>query len=290
MKGVRLGVAGIGLIGGSIALRARRLGARITGFDADPAALREARARGAVDDVAADLASLARSSDVLVIALPVDATVKALQTLAPPDRDVDAWPSLIVDVASVKTAVGAAAGDVPHFVATHPLAGRERGGIGAADAALFAGRTWAYIPPGDAALETRVRAFIAAMEAEAVAVTAADHDAIVALTSHLPQALSVILGAALAEAVHEDPRVADLCGPGMLSMLRLARSPESVWRPIVAENAAPIASRLRSFAGQLVATAERLERGDVSRLMSFFGDARRVAGALEERFAALTRS
>lgn len=283
---MRLGIAGTGLVGGSIALRARAGGATVIAYDADPAALVRARERGAIDTIAIDLRELAAQCDTLVIALPVDATREALHALAGMPPGI--LPELTIDVASVKAAI--AAGPVPaHFVGTHPMAGRERGGIDAADPALFAGATWAYVPPAEGALEPPVRAFIEAMGALPLPVDATRHDEIVALTSHLPQALSVLLGAQLA-AASDGTQVKELCGPGMMSMLRLARSPESVWAPIVAANARPLAEQMHAFARTLMSVARGLEQGDISGLMAYFGDARRSADALEERLSTPARS
>jgi len=284
---MRLGVAGAGLIGGSIALRARGSGATVSAFDLDAAALVRARDRGAIDTVAPDLATLAAQCDTLVIALPVDATRATLETLAL--LPAGALPTLVIDVASVKA--GLLLHDAPaHFVATHPMAGSERGGIDAAKATLFVGATWAYVPPSNAALVARVRSFIESMGARPFPIDGELHDEIVALTSHLPQTLSVLLGRQLAEAARTDANVLALAGPGMLSMLRLARSPETVWEPIVAANARPLARALRELSASIDAVAAGLEQADISALMSYFADARRVSGELEERFSKADRS
>ncbi len=281
----RLGIAGVGLIGGSIALRARTLRVAVIGFDQDAATLARAHARGALDAIVPDLVSLARGCDTLVVALPVDAAVAALRAL-----EGVAGPRLILDVASVKVALLAAAASLPNYIGTHPMAGREHGGIDAADAALFEHATWAHSPHPGADLVDATRAFIAAMGATPLQIEPAEHDAIVALTSHLPQALSVALGAELAAAAADDPRVLELCGPGMLSMLRLARSPQSVWAPIVAQNAGPLAGRLRRLERMLAAAAAALEAGECAPLMSYFASAGAAAGILEERFLPGSRS
>ena len=232
MTAGRLGIAGLGLIGGSIGLRARTAGLPVLGFDRDSETLSRALARGAIDAAASDLPSLAAGCDTLVIALPVDATCEVLASLAGIDG-----PQLIMDVASVKRQPAQAGALVANYVGTHPMAGSERAGIEAAHGGLFANATWAYAPHPDESLLARTREFIALMGAVPLEIDPGEHDAIVALTSHLPQALSVMLGAALESAMEADRRVFDLCGPGMLSMLRLARSSESMWRPIVAANA-----------------------------------------------------
>ncbi len=257
----------------------------MTGLERDSSAASRALARGAVQALEADLETLARRSDTLVIALPVDATAAALERLTGV-----AGPELVIDVASVKAPLQRFTGRVPNYVGTHPMAGRERGGIDAAEGQLFEGATWAYATQPNPALAVRIRAFIAAMGARPLEIDALRHDAIVALTSHLPQALSVALGAELAGAMHTDPQVRELCGPGMMSMLRLARSPEAIWLPIISANAGPLGRQLRSIARALSAAADGLDAGDSAPLMSYFEAARCASGVLEERFSNTLRS
>ncbi len=285
MSAARLGIAGVGLIGGSIALRARSASTPVIGYDHDAATLARALARGTIDAAAPDLETLARDCETLVIALPVDATRDALYALAG-----NPGPALVIDVASVKAPLVRAGERVANYVGTHPMAGREQGGIDFADPGLFENATWAHMPHPDAALIAKTRAFITAMGAVPLAIDPERHDAIVALTSHLPQALAVVLGAELAAGTHDDHRVMELCGPGMMTMLRLARSPESIWAPIVAANARPIAVRLRSMARALDEAAAALEAGTTAPLMSRFARARAAVDELEERFIPSSRS
>ncbi len=276
MTGTVLGVAGVGLIGGSIALRAHAAGATVIGFDRDPAALTAAASAGAIDSTAPDLAALAARCDIVAIALPVDVTVAVLGSTPELAR-----PQLVFDVASVKGPIAAAAGGLARFVASHPLAGRETGGFGAADAALFDGATWAIAPAADAAAQARLERLVIALGAEPFFISAADHDRLVATSSHLPQIVSVALGAALAAAADTDKRVYNLCGPGMRSMLRLAASDAALWAPIAQANATAVADALETVAAALQATAGGLRGGDLTTLLAAFSDAHRAVAALE---------
>ena len=273
-----LGVAGVGLIGGSIALRAHAAGMRVIGFDRDPAALSAARAAGAIDETVADLAALAERAAVVALALPIDAVVDALTTV-----DALAQPQLVFDVASVKMPVAAAARRFPRFVGSHPLAGREIGGFAAADAALFTGRTWVVTPGGDAAARARLAELVALFGARSVELEPATHDRLVAATSHLPQLLSVLLGERLAELGASDPRAYDVAGPGIASMLRLARSPASLWTVIARANAGPLAAELRTAAQALETLAAELDRAEVDTLASYFARAGAAVDELDRR-------
>lgn len=275
-----VGVAGVGLIGGSIALRSRELGWDVVGWDHDPAAVDVARRRGALTGSAPSLAALAGAVDTLVLAGPVDVTldhiaeVSALSTVA-------VRASLILDVGSVKAPVARAGFSLAAFVPTHPIAGSERSGPAAARADLFAGCKWAYDPGFRPEALERARRFIVAMGAEPLAFESSAHDALVALTSHLPQTLSVALGARFSEGLRDGGAVA-LTGTGMRSMLRLAASSFSMWRPVLAANAGPLAQEVRALAAILTEVASDLERGDTAGVEILFGAAAVSAAALRE--------
>jgi len=271
VTGTVLGVAGVGLIGGSIALRAHAAGATVIGFDRDAAALAAAAAAGAIEATAPSLAELAQMCDIVAIALPVDVTAEVLATTPELDR-----PELVFDVASVKAPIVAAAAERTHFVASHPLAGRETGGFAAADAALFDGCVWALAPARDAAAQARLERLIATLGARPLVIAAADHDRLVAVSSHLPQLVSVALGAELAAAGDADRRVYDLCGPGMRSMLRLAASDAALWAPIAQANATSVAEALEALAAALQTMAGGLRAGDLAPLLAAFENAHRA--------------
>ncbi len=224
--------------------------------------------RGALTGTQPDFAAVAATCDTLVLAGPLEAVLAQLAALGAGLPH----PPLVLDVASVKVPVVAAGEAVAGFVATHPLAGSERSGPLAARADLFAGRTWTYEPTARPGPRAAARTFLAALGARPLAVAAARHDAIVALTSHLPQLLSSALGARLAAALPDDA-VAELCGPGIGSMLRLAGSPWPTWRPILAANAPGVAQEVRAMANVLLELAAALDSGAVDRLEPLFATA-----------------
>ena len=260
-----LGIAGVGLIGASIGLRAASAGVVVSGWDPELAHLATARARGAIAHAASDFVTLAREVDTLVLAAPLDATLDLVRALVQnPPRAL-----LVLDVASVKVPVAEAGRALPAFIATHPIAGSERNGPDAADAALFADRIWTYDAAAPADLAARARAFIASMGARAMPIDSTEHDRVVALTSHLPQVVAVALGARLGSRLDE-PGVGALCGTGMTSMLRLGSSAWHVWRSILLANGRPVAQEVRALANVLFSLAENLDGGDIDELGTIF--------------------
>lgn len=260
-----VGIAGVGLIGGSIGLRASAAGLVVHGWDPVGHHLAAARARGALAQTAGSFAALAEVADILVLAAPLETTLAQLaQLVAIPPR-----ASLAIDVASVKVPVSAAGAELGVFVATHPIAGSERSGPQAARADLFEGRIWTYDAQAGADATRRARDFIALMGADPRPIDSAEHDRIVALTSHLPQLLSVVLGAQLGGRLDE-PDVVALCGTGIRSMLRLGASSWAVWQAVLAANRFPVAQEVRTLAGVLLSAAEALETGKTDGLARDF--------------------
>jgi prephenate dehydrogenase len=239
-----VGIVGTGLIGGSIGLRARQNGFRVIGFDANRDALDSAAMAGAIDEPVAR-GELLASADVIAIAVPVDSTLGELGALR---ESPEIRATLVFDVASVKAPIVNAARGVAHFVATHPMAGSERSGPAAARADLFEGKPWLYVPPGHADLEKRARAFIESMGGLPSSVEASEHDRIVALTSHLPQALAFAFARrvnALGDAAKP------MCGPVAHELLRIGESNPLMWDPIFAANRPNIEEELRALFAEL---------------------------------------
>lgn len=248
---VTLGIIGTGLIGASIGMRARELGWRSIGYDASEAESSAALSRGALDEIVGRDGLLAEAN-TLIIATPPRAAVAELQALR--GRSIAA--NLVLDVASVKAPVCEAARCVANFVGTHPLAGSDRSGPGAARGTMFFEKPWVYVPPGDKPLEMRARDFIAAMGARAVASGAAAHDEILALTSHVPQLFATVFSKTARQQSVDD--LESFCGPVGSELLRLGNSGAALWREIFAYNGENVARRARELAAKLNAAAQAL--------------------------------
>ncbi len=237
----RLGVVGTGLIGASIGFAARARGWDVIGYDLDPAASSDAHRIGAIDSIA-DRDEIYERSDVIAIAAHVDATLDEIASLR--SRHLRDW-QLVIDVASVKGAVADAGANVAAFVPTHPMAGSERHGPGAARADLFEGRTWCYVPTPDGPRTSRAKAFIEELGATAFAVDAREHDRVVALTSHLPQLIAYAFTRCVDERAQSQPELVDaLCGPAARELLRLGRSAPQMWGEIFTINSDALAREL----------------------------------------------
>lgn len=248
---VTLGIVGTGTLGASIGLRGRELGWRVAGFDSAETQARTALDRGAIDEVLQP-DELYAQADTVVLAMPPRAIVDELRSLQ--GRKVRA--QLILDVASVKAPIVEAGRGLSNFVATHPLAGSERSGPAAGRGTLFFEKPWIFVPPGDNALELRVRNFIAAMGARAIASDAAMHDDVLALTSHVPQLFATVFSKTFRQRNIADSEA--FCGPVAAELLRLGNSNAELWREIFAYNSENVARHARELAAKLTAAAQAL--------------------------------
>jgi len=259
----RVTVVGCGLIGGSFALAMRRAGAcrRLAGWDASPHVLEDALARGVVDETDASFAGGEVSpSDLVYLAMPVGQIVEFLRA-----RGRQLKPgAVLTDAGSTKQEVcRAARRHLPRgrsFVGGHPVAGSHRPGLAHARADLFAGAPYVLTAAeggGDDAARAALEATLALLGARVVLMTALEHDRAMALVSHLPQLVSGALAATVGERP-DAPALAGVAGAGYRDMTRLAASPWSMWRDILATNPAQLAAALDAFVEKLAAVRDEL--------------------------------
>jgi len=267
----RIGVVGLGLIGGSIARALRSLATppEIAASSLDVRELDAAVAEGIVQRPDSP-ERIAASADFVIYATPPDATLAFLESHASRWRD----GALVTDVGSVKRAVVARAralGLGARFVGSHPMAGGERAGFAAARADLFAGaRVW--LTPVGPESEAAVRAADAvwrAVGAQPTSIDAEQHDRLVAWTSHLPQ----ITATALAAAIAASGFPADALGPGGRDATRLAGSPAALWEEILVANADLLQDPLLAMEGALGKLIEAVRARDVAAIHEVFGSA-----------------
>ena len=244
----RVGIVGTGLIGASIGLALRRDGVAVRGFDLDPARAQEAARRGATDDTAPDVASVAADADVVIIAVPVghvaELVIRALDAGAPVVTDVGSVKAPIVD------AVEAARPDrAAQFVGGHPMAGSEQDGVDGADPDLFVGTTWVFTPTErtDASAFSTVRRLLAPLGAEALAVTPADHDRLVAVVSHVPQLAAATRMDVATNGEAEPATLLRLAAGGFRDMTRIAAGHPAIWPDICVANRDEIVAALDGY-------------------------------------------
>jgi prephenate dehydrogenase len=255
----RIGVIGLGLMGGSIARALHARGVRVLGYDRDGTQLDAAVREGIVHEpLDAGLAGLGRA-DVVILATPVDATITLLPCVAAHIDDA----RLVMDLASTKRSIvtaAEAAGIGPRYVGAHPLTGSHRSGWGASRASLFEdARVFLCPAPSTAPSTLELAASLwRELRAGVEVLDAAEHDEQMAWRSHLPHLVSSALALTLRDAGVRRSAL----GPGGRDMTRLAGGSPTMWHPIVHDNAAAIADALGAYEQRLHAFRVALLEGD----------------------------
>ncbi len=251
----RTAVIGIGLIGGSFALAAKRAGAieTVIGVARSEDTRGAALEVDAADEVTADPAAAVRGAELVYLAVPVRATRSIFEQI----RDDLAPGTLVTDAGSTKREVMQAAVELlpAHvtFVGGHPMAGSEQSGIRAARADLFEGAAY-FLTPSETTTQDeldRMLALVRALGARPDVKVAEYHDRLMAATSHLPH----LVAAALVSTIHHfasgKKEVGNFLGTGFADTTRLAEGPPELWRDIFLSNPDNVSAALEEMIEQL---------------------------------------
>ncbi len=271
----RVTIAGVGLIGGSLALAARAAGliGEVTGYGRSEANLVTALHRGIIDRYALNALDAVRGADLLLLAVPVRAIPTLARACAPALRP----GALVSDAGRVKESVVREVEAVlpagVQFVGAHPIAGTEESGAAAAFAELFHGHR-CIITPGRSAAPEAVRKVRALWEGVGMRVDemdAARHDRVLAWVSHLPHALAFSAVSAVLDA---DGALQEFAGSSFRDLTRVAGSSTEMWRDIFLANAPHIDAALATFGAALAELRQAIVDGDAPKLEALLARAR----------------
>lgn len=273
LSGGTLAVIGVGLMGGSLGLAARRAGAReVLGVSRSRDTLDLALERGAITAACPSVAEAAAAADLVVVATPVRLVVghvKEALAAAGPD-------AIVTDVGSTKGPLMRALtpAEQRRCVGGHPLCGSEAAGVANARPSLYEGATY-FLTPGahvDAEAYQRLAGIVGELGARPVAVDPEEHDRLMAVVSHLPHVLANVLMTQAGQ--HAGSRDALLsAGPSFRDLTRVAGSNRRVWSDIFLENRAALLAALATFQDGLQEVLEALAAGDGARLDDTIGRA-----------------
>jgi prephenate dehydrogenase len=272
MEASSVGIVGVGMMGGSVALAALRAGYRVSLYDrmaSDQLAGPKFRKASVVNE----LAELVSNSQLIILATPIGALSQvgaALSELVRPNH-------VVSDVASVKRPVvemlATAFRNRCEYVPAHPMAGSEKSGAEAARDDLFAGAVTLLCPElaGQAASVPFVTAFWEKLGTRVVLVNVSAHDRLVALMSHLPH----LVAALMVKHVAGTNRAAlDLCGPGFRDATRIASGAPELWADILLSNADSVQEQLIGFKGELEEAIAILAERDAKKLQALLDEAK----------------
>jgi prephenate dehydrogenase len=259
---LKVAILGVGLIGGSIGLAAkRRAGAHVTGYDPDAEVGERALELGAIDVRAGDLASAVAEAEVVFVAAPVGALAGVVrEALAHAPRD-----AVVSDVGSTKRVVADAGAD-ERFIGGHPLAGAETAGVENAREDLFEGATW-YLTParGNTAgvLYERLHGLLRRIGAQPQAIDAELHDTLLACVSHLPHVLANVLADQAESTLGAGkPGRLPAAGPSFRDWVRVAGANSAIWTDIYLSNRDALLVMIDEFTRRLQAARATLEQAD----------------------------
>jgi prephenate dehydrogenase len=277
-----VGILGLGLIGGSLALalKGKRGAPEVWGCDRRKETVRQAISAGAIARGCTE-AQLS-GCDVVVVCVPVLRSVEAIRRLGPRMRP----GTVLTDAGSVKSGIvregdRAAARGAFFFVGGHPIAGTEASGFAAADPGLFRGRSFVVTPTSrtDAGAIHRVeRIWKLAGSAVLLRMDPKVHDHVFAYVSHLPHAVAYALVHSVATLPSRVPL--GYSAGGFRDFTRIASSNPEMWKDIVLENRAEILRALSHYRRNLDLLERRIGAGDADGLLEYFGRAKRTRDGL----------
>lgn len=279
----KIAIAGIGLIGGSLALDLKQNdeSIHIIGVEKDEEAAQKALSLGLVDEIS-NLREAVAAAEIVILAAPPDVSVALLKQLLPYVTD-----QVIVDVSSVKEPmIQAASGSSNRgrYVAAHPMAGTEHSGPGAAQHGLFCRKACILCDTENSdedAVSTATHLFqrlgmrILHMEAQA-------HDRHAAYVSHISHITSFALALTVLEKEKDDRNIFNLASGGFDSTVRLAKSEASMWSPVFSLNRKNMLDVIRSYEYQLSRFREAIENDDNVSVESLIRHSNTIKKALKQ--------
>jgi prephenate dehydrogenase len=275
---MKVAVLGVGLIGGSLGLGARRrLEARVTGYDPDPAMLERALELGALDESAGSIGEACSGAELVFCAGPVS----ALPEIARDALDACGPETVVTDVGSTKREIVRALGSDERFIGGHPLAGAETSGVENARAELFEGARW-YLTPtaySGGLLYDRLQRALGDLGARPQAIDAEAHDRLMATASHLPHVLADVLARQAAVELRSGSERPHASGPSLRDMTRVAGANPQIWNDIFASNREALAAAIDAAIKDLRLASALLLEGDREALARWHqeaGDDRRA--------------
>ncbi len=263
-------IVGVGLIGGSLglALKARRLAHRVVGVERTEDRLQTAQSLGAIDTGTTSLIEAIAEADIVVLCSPVGHILEILPGVLAAAKD----RTVITDVGSTKEQIVRRAGNAASFVGGHPMAGSEQAGVEAATPYLFEEATWAITPSAASAPQAiqTVRKLAQSVGATTLRLTPDAHDAMLAVTSHLPHVLASALMRQAGETQSRYPQTPLLTAGSFADGTRVAASSPEIWRDVCLSNRDALLEALKTFRGEIDILEAAIAGSDAAQIEAFF--------------------
>ena len=275
-----LGIIGLGLIGGSMAIDLKRRGfvQRVVGVEADPVNAAAALAIGLVDEVVG-LEECVNQSDLIVVAVPVGAA----QLLLPRILDMMSAGSdkVVMDVCSTKEHLVRCVEAHPgraHYVASHPMAGTEYSGPWAAMSGMFDGHACIICDAEKSHPEAvkKVEALYDTLNMRVISMDSASHDLHTAYVSHISHVTSFALALTVLDKEKDEKHIFDLASGGFSSTVRLAKSSPDMWTPILTQNRDNVLHVMDTYIEKMNAFRQAVAEGNETAIYDLIEEANRI--------------
>ncbi len=275
-KPKNIAILGLGLMGASLALALKKRGftGEIIGYARREETRTQAVEKGVVDGVSGDPAEAVRTADIVVICVPIWTIAKLAEQIVRALKP----GAVVTDVGSTKSALLKTmdplfAGGEVHFVGSHPIAGSEKTGLGACNPDLYEGRLTIVCPSEDTpdSAEQTVAGLWRKAGSEVVEMSPAEHDAMLASTSHLPHMVAAALARSVADG--NPAKKADFCGTGFKDTTRVASGSADMWVDIIDTNRAALEAELDRFHMELQGLIDILRNGNGEDIRRWLEDA-----------------
>jgi prephenate dehydrogenase len=271
-------IVGVGLISGSfaLALKEKRLAKNIIGVSRTEASIKKALQLGLIDE-ALPLQDAVKKSDLIYVAIPVDATLPVMQTIMNLVTD----KQIVADAGSTKQALCSFVSKHPmrgRFVATHPMWGTEYSGPEAAVSGAFVGRACVICEKekSDTDAVEAVEKVYRELGMHTIYMNSTDHDLHIAYISHISHITSFALANTVLEKEKEEDAIFELASAGFESTVRLAKSNPAMWAPIFMQNKENILDVLNEHISQLRKFKACLEKENTEYLLELIENANKI--------------
>ena len=278
----KIGIIGLGLIGGSMAIDLRRRGfaSEFLGVDADPLNASAAEKMGLVDRVVT-LEECIDQSDIVIVAVPVGAALKLLPGILDRFEQTGAKDKIVIDVCSTKELL---ARSVKYhscrrqYVASHPMSGTEYSGPWAAKPGLFDGRAGIICDSheSDPKAVRIVEEMYQALNMRLIYMNSSNHDVHTAYVSHVSHVTSFALALTVLDKEKDEKHIFDLASGGFSSTVRLAKSGASMWTPILMQNRDNILHVMDTYIEKMQAFRQALAADDEDAVRDLIEEANKI--------------
>ena len=279
---MKVGIIGLGLIGGSMAIDLKRKGFadEILGVESEPVNAAAAEKIGLVDRTVTVDECLAES-DIVVLAVPVGAAVRMLPMVLDRFGELKDDAKTVIDVCSTKEQIARCVKYHPQrrqYVATHPMAGTEYSGPWAAMPGLFDGHACIICDSEESSPKAvrKVETLYETLNMRTIYMNSSNHDVHAAYVSHISHVTSFALALTVLDKEKDEKHIFDLASGGFSSTVRLAKSSPDMWTPILSQNRDNELHVMDTYIEKMQAFRKAIEDGDEEAVRRLIEDANRI--------------